>query len=263
MSDERSFKNEEVLEKAVDVINQHTALSFDIINDYELRYSNLKGHVLAIYGVDDSTSPVALTPYFDGLTTYNIKDYFEVPTIKTYYIVDITEYTGRDLPSKDADYSVAGFKKSTMPRKVNKQVEIASQLAEEDSEDRFQGILGEQSIKEVIEDKVEEDETSDPIQMFYATGYAGNYEDSFEDDENEDIVNRPKHYNYGDIEVIDYIEQQAKAMYVSGEVPPEAIPHICNAIKYISRFQSKGKPTEDLKKSVFYINRAIEKYDEE
>lgn len=72
-----------------------------------------------------------------------------------------------------------------------------------------------------------------------------------------DAVNQPSHYTSGDIEVIEYIEQQAKVMYDSGTVPPEVIPHICNAIKYISRFQSKGKAVEDLQKSVYYINRAI------
>ena len=72
-----------------------------------------------------------------------------------------------------------------------------------------------------------------------------------------DAVNQPSHYTSGDIEVIEYIEQQAKVMYESGTVPPEVIPHICNAIKYISRFQSKGKPVEDLNKSIYYINRAI------
>lgn len=200
MSDERNFKNRKVLERAVDVVDRHNALSSDIVNDYELRYSNLEGHVLAIYSADDASSPHALTPYFDDLRTYNVKDYFAVPTNKNYYIVDITEYTGKDLPP----------------------------LAEEDSEDRFQGILGEQSTKEAIEDKDEEDK-----------------------------VNQPSHYTSGDIEVIEYIEQQAKVMYDSGTVPPEVIPHICNAIKYISRFQSKGKAVEDLQKSVYYINRAI------
>lgn len=77
--------------------------------------------------------------------------------------------------------------------------------------------------------------------------------DSYEND----AVNQPSHYTSGDIEVIEYIEQQAKVMYESGTVPPEVIPHICNAIKYISRFQSKGKAVEDLQKSIYYINRAI------
>ena len=96
----------------------------------------------------------------------------------------------------------------------------------EDKEDKFQGVLGNDNIKDGVKDIV-------------------------------DAVNQPSHYTSGDIEVIEYIEQQAKVMYDSGTVPPEVIPHICNAIKYISRFQSKGKAVEDLQKSVYYINRAI------
>lgn len=40
-------------------------------------------------------------------------------------------------------------------------------------------------------------------------------------------------------------------------VDPKAIPHICNALKYLCRFQSKGKPIEDLNKAKWYIDRAI------
>ena len=96
----------------------------------------------------------------------------------------------------------------------------------EDEDFKFQGFLGNDNIKDRVKDIA-------------------------------DAVNQPSHYTSGDIEVIEYIEQQAKVMYDSGTVPPEVIPHICNAIKYISRFQSKGKAVEDLQKSVYYINRAI------
>ena len=40
-------------------------------------------------------------------------------------------------------------------------------------------------------------------------------------------------------------------------IDPKAIPHISNAIKYLCRFQTKGKPKEDLEKAIWYINRAI------
>ena len=96
----------------------------------------------------------------------------------------------------------------------------------EDEDFKFQGFLGNDNIKDRVKDIA-------------------------------DAVNQPSHYTSGDIEVIEYIEQQAKVMYDSGTVPPEVIPHICNAIKYISRFQSKGKAVEDLQKSIYYINRAI------
>lgn len=69
-----------------------------------------------------------------------------------------------------------------------------------------------------------------------------------------DSVNHPNHYNYGDIEVIDFIEQVADA-YQSGSIA------YClgNVIKYVARAPFKnGK--EDLKKAAFYLNKAIENY---
>lgn len=58
-----------------------------------------------------------------------------------------------------------------------------------------------------------------------------------------DVVNKPNHYTYGDIEVIDYIEQVTK------NYKPELAFAIGNAIKYISRANHKnGK--EDLIKHV-------------
>ena len=46
--------------------------------------------------------------------------------------------------------------------------------------------------------------------------------------EEQDVVNKPKHYTYGDIEVIDYIEQVTK------NYKPELAFAIGNAIKYLS-----------------------------
>ena len=63
-----------------------------------------------------------------------------------------------------------------------------------------------------------------------------------------DAVNHPAHYTSGKIEVIDFIEDQ--------QFPY----HLGNAVKYISRAGKKdpAKPTEDLKKAVWYINRYID-----
>lgn len=72
----------------------------------------------------------------------------------------------------------------------------------------------------------------------------------------EDLVNSPSHYNQGTVEVIEILEQQAEAMS-KNDIDPKAIPHICNALKYLCRFQSKGKPIEDLNKAKWYIDRAI------
>ena len=64
--------------------------------------------------------------------------------------------------------------------------------------------------------------------------------------EEQDVVNKPKHYTYGDIEVIDYIEQVTK------NYKPELAFEIGNAIKYISRANHKnGK--EDLDLSLIHI----------
>ncbi|OFS46526.1 hypothetical protein HMPREF2881_01315, partial [Staphylococcus sp. HMSC057A08] len=52
--------------------------------------------------------------------------------------------------------------------------------------------------------------------------------------EEQDMVNKPKHYTYGNIEVIDYIEQVTK------NYKPELAFAIGNAIKYISRANHKN-----------------------
>lgn len=73
--------------------------------------------------------------------------------------------------------------------------------------------------------------------------------------EEQDMVNKPKHYTYGNIEVIDYIEQVTK------NYKPELAFAIGNAIKYISRANHKnGK--EDLDKARWYLNRAFEKWED-
>ena len=74
--------------------------------------------------------------------------------------------------------------------------------------------------------------------------------------EGQDMVNKPKHYTYGDIEVIDFIEQVTK------DYKPELAFSIGNAIKYISRANHKnGK--EDLDKARWYLNRAFEKWEDQ
>ncbi|WIL68943.1 DUF3310 domain-containing protein [Staphylococcus cohnii] len=70
----------------------------------------------------------------------------------------------------------------------------------------------------------------------------------------EDTVNHPSHYNYGDIEVIDFIEQVTK------HYNPNVAYHIGNAIKYLARSPHKnGK--EDVAKAKWYIERASENWD--
>lgn len=69
-----------------------------------------------------------------------------------------------------------------------------------------------------------------------------------------DTVNHPSHYNYGDIEVINFIEQ------VTQHYNPNVAYHIGNAIKYLARSPHKnGK--EDVAKAKWYIERAYDKWE--
>ena len=60
------------------------------------------------------------------------------------------------------------------------------------------------------------------------------------------MVNSPAHYNSGDFEVIDVIEDWNLGF------------HLGNAVKYIARAKHKGKYKEDLEKAIWYIKRKIE-----
>lgn len=75
-------------------------------------------------------------------------------------------------------------------------------------------------------------------------------------DYEEDVVNSPNHYTYGDIETIDYIDQ------VTATYPGKYAFLVANVIKYISRANFKnGK--QDLDKAKYYLDRLVEKYDKE
>lgn len=67
-----------------------------------------------------------------------------------------------------------------------------------------------------------------------------------------DIVNNPKHYTDGKIEVIDFIEDK-KLCYHLGQV-----------VKYVSRAGKKdpNKTREDLLKAQWYLNRKIKQLQE-
>ena len=68
-----------------------------------------------------------------------------------------------------------------------------------------------------------------------------------------DQVNHPDHYNYGEIEIIDFIEQ------VTEHYNSDVAYHIGNAIKYLARSPHKnGK--EDIEKARWYIERAYQKW---
>ena len=73
-------------------------------------------------------------------------------------------------------------------------------------------------------------------------------------DNQQDVVNKPSHYTYGKIEIIDIVEQ------VTAAYPTNIAFSIGNALKYICRAPFKNG-VEDLKKAVWYLNRCIEKWD--
>ena len=71
----------------------------------------------------------------------------------------------------------------------------------------------------------------------------------------EDTVNSPSHYNYGDIEVIDYCDQVCK------QYTPELAPYVFNAIKYLSRANHKNG-REDIDKAKYYVQRLFDKWNQ-
>lgn len=62
-----------------------------------------------------------------------------------------------------------------------------------------------------------------------------------------DPVNHPSHYTYGNIEVIDFIEDKSLNF------------HRGNAVKYIARAGHKNDEIEDLKKAIWYLEREIKR----
>lgn len=72
-----------------------------------------------------------------------------------------------------------------------------------------------------------------------------------------DAVNQPSHYTFSDkFEIIDVVEE------VTSQYPPHLAFAIGNAIKYIARSQHKnGK--QDIEKSIWYLQRVLDKYDKE
>ena len=94
-----------------------------------------------------------------------------------------------------------------------------------------------------------------PNSMFFGKNRQDYYvlaEDE-EEQHTTDPVNHPDHYNYGEIEIIDFIEQ------VTQHYNSDVAYHIGNAIKYLARSPHKnGK--EDIEKARWYIERAYQKW---
>lgn len=68
-----------------------------------------------------------------------------------------------------------------------------------------------------------------------------------------DKIHNPDHYTAGGIETIEFIQAKLGKGFV----------HYCvgNVLKYISRYDKKGSPKEDLEKAKVYLEWAIEEVD--
>ncbi len=67
-------------------------------------------------------------------------------------------------------------------------------------------------------------------------------------DELNKIVNSPPHYNKGNIEAIEAIEASMSKLEYQGYLKG-------SALKYLWRYNYKGKPAEDLKKAKWFLDR--------
>jgi len=71
-----------------------------------------------------------------------------------------------------------------------------------------------------------------------------------------DGVNHPSHYTQNGIECIEAIKASMSLQEFKGMLKG-------NAIKYLWRYEHKGKPAEDLKKAIWYIERLIQEIESE
>ena len=63
-----------------------------------------------------------------------------------------------------------------------------------------------------------------------------------------DPVNNPSHYNTGNIECIDAIEESMSSVAFKGYLKG-------NCMKYLWRYDYKGKQVQDLQKAGWYLNK--------
>ena len=66
-----------------------------------------------------------------------------------------------------------------------------------------------------------------------------------------DVVNNPDHYNTGNIECIEAIEESMSAEAFKGYLKG-------NCMKYLWRYDYKGKPAEDLQKAQWYLAKLLQ-----
>ena len=90
-------------------------------------------------------------------------------------------------------------------------------------------------------------DTATPVEwdMVAGKGYFGSKQQG-----ETDVVNKPHHYNTGTIECIDAIKESMEPDQFLGYLKG-------NCLKYLWRYEYKGKPVEDLRKARWYLERLI------
>ena len=116
-----------------------------------------------------------------------------------------------------------------------------------------------------VERKPQIDESLMQVYLDLADKERIEYEAKWEDESLEDIIARqdeedmvgaPKHYNTGNIECIDAIEESMSSVAFKGYLKG-------NCMKYLWRYDYKGKQVEDLQKAGWYLNKLTDMVEEE
>ena len=110
-----------------------------------------------------------------------------------------------------------------------------------------------------LERKPQIDESLMQVYLDLADKERTEYEAKWEDEsleeiiarqEEEDMVGSPKHYNTGNIECIEAIEESMSSVAFKGYLKG-------NCMKYLWRYDYKGKPVEDLQKAQWYLAKLL------
>ena len=101
-----------------------------------------------------------------------------------------------------------------------------------------------------------EPKTVDDLMEVYVEMSQAELESYMLDDEEEDAVNSPDHYNTGNIECIEAIEESMSSVAFKGYLKG-------NCMKYLWRYDYKGKQVEDLEKAGWYLRRLTDVVTEE
>ena len=106
-----------------------------------------------------------------------------------------------------------------------------------------------------VQEKVKVTPTSRSLLPQLSEGQAVKFQEIKGEEELEDKVNSPSHYNHGEIECIDAIFAALTPDELKGFVKG-------NVIKYLWRANHKEKEVEDLKKARWYLDYLINKLEE-